>query len=398
MINKAFDLIDERDLLSLIENAVIERIDIDYKQALPSNSESDKKEFLADVSSFANAAGGDLIFGISENREKGIPDKIIGLELDNIDKEKQRLDSIIRDGLSPRLPSVNIREIKLASGKFALLIRIQQSWTSPHMVIYQGSDKFFSRNSSGKHRLNVDELRDAFNLSETLKERVFSFRNDRVMKIISGQTPVMCYDNPKVIVHLMPLFSFRRNISLDIQSIAERPEHYNCMQPIFHSINDRRYNYDGYLTISTVRDAKAAGYFQLFRNGIIEATDSYSIKPFEGQKFIPSVVFEKELMSSVERYLKLIENIGLPLPIYLFLSLIGIRDYVYATPPKRFPDVSIPFNRDDYLFPEYVIQDYREQAVKILRPCFDSIWNAAGFPRDEYYNDSGEWREPRQNY
>ncbi len=398
MINKKFDTVDERDLLSLIENAVLERVDIDYKQVLPSNSESDKKEFLADVSSFANAAGGDLIYGISENREKGVPEELVGLFIENPDKEKQRLDSIIRDGLSPRIPSVNIREVKLSNGRYALLIRIQQSWISPHMVVYQGSDKFYSRNSSGKHKLNVDELRDAFNLSGTLKEKVFLFRNDRVMKIIGGQTPVACSENPKVVLHLIPLISLRQNISLDIQSIAERPEYYSYMHPIFHSINDRRYNYDGYLTMSTVRDTKASGYFQLFRNGIIETTDSYFIKPFEGQKFIPSVVFEKELMSTVERYLKLIENIGLSLPIYLFLSLIGIRDYVYAT-PKRFPfDENIPFNRDDYLFPEYVIQDYREQAVKILRSCFDSIWNAAGFPGDEYYNDSGEWREPRQNY
>ena len=42
-----------------------------YKQKFPTNSDVDRKEFLADISSFANASGGDLVFGITE--ENGSP-------------------------------------------------------------------------------------------------------------------------------------------------------------------------------------------------------------------------------------------------------------------------------------------------------------------------------------
>ncbi len=58
----------EEDLQALVDNSVLECKTIEYKQALPSNSESGKKEFLADVSSFANASGGDLIYGVSESK------------------------------------------------------------------------------------------------------------------------------------------------------------------------------------------------------------------------------------------------------------------------------------------------------------------------------------------
>jgi len=39
---------------------------LDYKRDVPGESDQDKKEFLADISSFANATGGDLIYGVDE--------------------------------------------------------------------------------------------------------------------------------------------------------------------------------------------------------------------------------------------------------------------------------------------------------------------------------------------
>ena len=37
---------------------------LDYKRTLPGSTDEEKREFLADVSSFANAAGGDIVYGI----------------------------------------------------------------------------------------------------------------------------------------------------------------------------------------------------------------------------------------------------------------------------------------------------------------------------------------------
>lgn len=74
MIQKNIDEITEEDLQALIDNSVLESKSIEYKQSLPGNSDSEKKEFLADVSSFANASGGDLIYGIIEDRNTRIPE------------------------------------------------------------------------------------------------------------------------------------------------------------------------------------------------------------------------------------------------------------------------------------------------------------------------------------
>src|SRR3989304_94634 len=101
MINKQIDKIELKDLEQLRINAVSEGKTIEYKGKLPTNSDMDRKEFLADISSFANASGGDLIFGISE--ENGSPKSIDGAEIENVDEEIRKYENIIRDGIEPRI-------------------------------------------------------------------------------------------------------------------------------------------------------------------------------------------------------------------------------------------------------------------------------------------------------
>jgi predicted HTH transcriptional regulator len=69
MIPKPLDHITEADLQALISDAVPEGRTIEYKRALPGNSDGEKKEFLADISSFANTSGGDLIYGMDESAD-----------------------------------------------------------------------------------------------------------------------------------------------------------------------------------------------------------------------------------------------------------------------------------------------------------------------------------------
>jgi hypothetical protein len=60
-LNKPLDSIDENDLQDLIDHEVPEGKTIEYKKSLPGNKDKDKKEFLSDVSSFANAIGSKLL-------------------------------------------------------------------------------------------------------------------------------------------------------------------------------------------------------------------------------------------------------------------------------------------------------------------------------------------------
>jgi predicted HTH transcriptional regulator len=96
MIPKAFDQIKEHDLQSLVYNGVLEGKTIEYKQELTISLDREKKEFLADVSSFANASGGDLIYGIVEDRDTGAPKSLEGIPIQNEDELIRKLEAQIR--------------------------------------------------------------------------------------------------------------------------------------------------------------------------------------------------------------------------------------------------------------------------------------------------------------
>ena len=59
-LDKLIDQLTMTDLLAIIEGEVREGRKLDYKQSVPGSSSEDRREFLYDVSSFANPLG--LIF------------------------------------------------------------------------------------------------------------------------------------------------------------------------------------------------------------------------------------------------------------------------------------------------------------------------------------------------
>ena len=101
MLPFSFDAIDEAALRSLVDNQVAERRDLEYKRDLPGRADEDVKEFLADVTSLANAQGGDLIFGMEE--AEGVATNLEGVGIADPDAEILRLESSLRDNVAPRL-------------------------------------------------------------------------------------------------------------------------------------------------------------------------------------------------------------------------------------------------------------------------------------------------------
>jgi hypothetical protein len=387
MIQKELAKISELDLQSLIDNSIIEKKTLEYKKLLPGNSDGEKKEFLADVSSLANASGGDLIFGISQDNTTGLPSKLEGLEVENVDRETQRLHNIIREGIEPRIPSVDIQPIPLSNLKIVLIIRVQKSWLSPHRIAFKGDHKFYVRNSNGKHELDVDELRIAFTFSQTVAERIRAFRERRISNIYANETPVPLYENAKIALHLIPIISFSPGQNYDIEKVASEPVKF---RPINCHSWDTRYNLDGFLSYSADLSEKSHSYAQLFRNGILEDVEGRLLKPDGEKLWIPSVAFERELILGLNEHLSILKTISVELPVFVFLTLIGVKGYSMVH--GRFVErESARIDRDILLLPEAVIESYDVKAERLLRPVFDSVWNACGLPRSHNYDKNGDW-------
>jgi len=125
LLHIPFADIAQKQLQGLIDAKVSEARDIEYKRDLYGNADADHAEWLADVSSFANTAGGDLIFGIEAS--KGIPSRFAPIAGD-IDQEILRLEQIARANLQPRLLGLQCRSIALVGGGHALMVRVPRSY------------------------------------------------------------------------------------------------------------------------------------------------------------------------------------------------------------------------------------------------------------------------------
>lgn len=228
MIPKEFDLITKDDIDALIHNKIPEGRTIEYKEHLPGGADEERREFLSDVSSFANAAGGDLIFGIREKRDEndkatGIPETAPGLAGVNPDAEKRRYEDILRASINPRIPSLRVRHIDGFTLGPIILLRIQKSWAAPHMVIFKNLSRFFTRTSAGKHQLDVREIRAAFFASENIRAKVKQLRDGRLARILADETVIKLKAGPKIILHMVPLNFTDPTFMVDMLSFVEQP-------------------------------------------------------------------------------------------------------------------------------------------------------------------------------
>lgn len=390
LFNKPLDTITAVDLQALIDDSVPEGKAIDYKEFRIGNSDKDKKEFLADVSSFANASGGYLIVGVKE--DAGLAIGLPGLQGIDPDAEILRLDNMVRDGIKPRVPGIAIRSIPLMLDSFAIVMHIPRSWAQPHVVDSLGHWRFYSRNSAGKYPLDVGEVRAAFAISESLAERIKLFRTERIGKIIAGETPIILNYDAKIVMHIVPLAAFDPSARFDLVSIARNPAN---LAPIYAYTWSHRHNFDGVLTFAGgVGQSTPTTYLQIFRNGILEAVESSLLSPEEGNKLvIPSAIFEAELIGALPRFLEIQHKLGIAPPFSVMLSLLGVAGYAITSSHRRVSRNPNPpaIDRDELLIPDILIEDFNIDAAAVLRSTFDSIWNACGWEQSLNYDAEGKW-------
>lgn len=283
-------------------------------------------------------------------------------------------------------------KVHLSNAKKVLVIRVHKSWVSPHRINFKSYHKFYSRNSNGKYELDVGELRVAFTLSDTIATKIRQFREDRIGHIIAGEIPVPLVENAKIVLHLIPFVSFNAGQRYGIDKIASHIS--LSMGPIDCRGWGHRYNLDGFLTYCMGNSTKLHSYVQLFRNGIIEAVEG-SLLSNGSQSYIPSVAYERELLESTPRFLSILKTLGVELPIFAFLTLTGVKGYWMGTGRRLSHDEQLRIDKDVLLLPETIVDDYGVKVEELLRPCFDSIWNACGHPKSMNFDEDGKWADNR---
>ncbi len=240
-----------------------------------------------------------------------------------------------------------------------------------------------------KKEVVSEELKNTFNLSNKRKEKIKNFREDRILKIFSNETPLPFNDAAKIVLHLVPIISLNSNKRYDLKEISISP---SKLPPLNHNGFSHKYDLEGFLTYSNDEMGKTYSYVKLYNNGILEAVEGKYLNPKQndGQLLIRGSAYENALIKSLSIYLSALKVLGVELPIFVLLTLVGVRGYSMFVGEKRFNiQGNTGINRDNLFIPEVIIENYPAAPEEVLKPCFDALWNAFGFSGSPNYDDEG---------
>lgn len=394
---KPFDEIGKPDVDVLVTNAEPEGRRLEYKESLPGGSDAEKREFDADVSSFANASGGTILYGIVEQRSPsgaatGVPAVARGLANLNPDQELQRLEGIAIGGISPRIPGLRLKAVAGFPDGPVIVVRVPRSWRAPHMVSYQHSSRFYSRTSSGKYQLDVDEIRNAFRASESVSVQVRRLRDDRLARIEDGETPVPLSRNGMLLaMHCVPVSALDGQSQVDIRDVEAR---WRSLVPFGGPAPSYRINFDGLIT-HDASHKPARTYAQIDRTGVIEAVaDTAGV--VAGDKIFGHYV-ESAVIEEVPHALALYRHLNIDAPVVVTVTamnvnglFVALRDEMQHFMHGRSQAIDRPVLR----LPEVLFDDLDADPAAVLRPSFDTLWQAAGWGASPSYDQNGRWTPP----
>jgi hypothetical protein len=382
------DRITETDLRELIAGQAPESLYIEYKRQTYGGKDADRREFLADLSSFANSRGGDLLIGVSA--ADGVPVSLCPFT-DNADAEQLRLESMARTGLEPRIPNLQMRIVPVAPSGSVLVIRVPRSYRLPHRVIFGGANRFWARSSAGKYEPNVEELRSLFVFAPELAERMRVFRFDRVASVVAGDTPVPLMSDCGLALHVVPFAHFDVGASLLVEAVIEKRLGIPPLGTDFP--HDSRVNVDGVVMLSNP-DAVGGyrAYTQVFRAGAFEAVDS-SILHSSGHIDIHTLDYSIVHHSCV--YARVLHQLGVEPPYAVMVSLFGLRGRMLSAWNLNFGQFQgQTIARDQLHLAEVILEtappDDRA-AAHLLRPILDQLANASGRRASISFDQHGNW-------
>lgn len=372
MLPFAIDSIDETVLAGLVANQVAERRDLEFKRDLPGGRDEDVKEFLADVTSLANAQGGDLLFGIEDTG--GVASAIVGLQITDVDREILRLDNILRDGIEPRLVGTRTQWIPLSSGGGVILIRTPASFAAPHRVRFKNSGRFFNRTSRGKYEMDVHELRNAFTQSEGLPQKFRLQHNDAVDGARGSEMPFPVMNDPTAVASFLPTGLFR-----EIRELSVNQD--NALYPVKPSSVSWMHTLEGFLIHTPVNDeGMVRSYAHTHRSGRVDI-----VWTFGGSRETPRGVqqlcwpdgFEQGLLGQARSTQAKFRALGVDEPWVVLVTIFGIKGFRLILGDHY---ASEPAWRDGATLPQLLLEHMNEDGLTAL---FKAFWLLFGEQRPD---------------
>jgi hypothetical protein len=197
-------------------------------------------------------------------------------------------------------------------------------------------------------------------------------------------------------MHIVPVSAFSSIYDKtfnEIETIFSKPDKYDLFRPLDGISVSCAPTSDGMLAFyKDGHSIRAATSF--FRNGIVEAIMSV---PAGNNKYVPVQRYKKALLEGLPRYLTATRELNFFSHSYLFLTLVGVNDYLLNDPSKmgfyhsnvlQFTDNIIYTTETGIPIPD--IEKAIANPLAILKPLYDIIWNYAGCKQSIYFDKNNK--------
>lgn len=382
----------QADLERLIADKWQEGPHLDYKRELPAAwDDKAKHRLMADVTAFANAGGGDIIYGMDETADAQAA-ALVPQVLSSVDEEVRRVQDFLLNLAEPRLPGTQVHGIPVTAAGvsgYALVIRVPESWAGPHRV--KTNQHFFVRDGLRNRQLDVPEIRALFLRTESQAQRIRDFRSERLARVLTGETPCKLQPGPQFAVHAVPTQAALGLVQLDPVPYTRRSRSLPMLGR--HSASSVTLNFDGAYGILPTREPATNAYTQLFRQGFFEAV--WVLVPFGDSKLpvLPGIAYEQLTIQFLEQVRGELSASGVATDMAVFLSVLGADNVEFAG-PSEFGGGWTPahFDRRNVLLPDVLIP--ADVSVgRGMRPAFDLMCQSVGLDGSMNYGEDGEWKK-----
>jgi hypothetical protein len=376
--------ITEADVRQLVNSGLEEHLQLEYKSDLYDNNHQGSKESLLDICMFANAGGGILLIGISEQRDgngqpTGTPDPNaeLGVDLPNSEMVLQSYDARVIANIQERLP-LESYAIPVANNRHVIAIRVPNSISKPHRVHLQGHAYFPSRRERQRYEMDVREIKEMVMRTASRLEEAEGKLSDTLAAI---QQP---NDTASIVIGSIP--AFWQNFMVDVR----KPEviqavsrfhlgHANFLQPT--------YTYNGLQRQIVATDDS---FVQVHRDGMIILNRRLPLLR-EGPKFfLRPTGIDIVLRAFVGHCSEVYTAASISGPFLLTMLLRTVQNTWGLHPAPIGEDPGGMIWPGAYPFPVMQADNFLD-VDKVIRPLCDQAHQMFGRDSSPYFNADGVW-------